>query len=93
MRYKWKMCPFNSYLILISFESKRSKHECFDVFMKKNINIKMHISRHGIVMKEHRQYQVKDDIDIFRFLSLTTLTSEKNKLCRIIRKMTKMHSY
>lgn len=37
----------------------------------------MHISRHGIVMKEHRQYQVKDDIDIFRFLSLTTLTSEK----------------
>lgn len=72
MRYKWKMCPFNSYLVLISFESKRSKHECFDVFMKNNINIKMHISRHGIVMKE-----VKDDIDIFRFLSLTTLTSEK----------------
>lgn len=77
MRYELKMCPFNSYLILISFESKRSKHECFDVFMKKNINIKTHISRHGIVMKEHRQYQVKDDIDIYRFLSLTTLTSEK----------------
>lgn len=71
------MCPFNLYLILISFESKRSKHECFNLFMKKTINIKTHISCHGIVMKEHRQYISLDYIDIFRFLSLTTLTSKK----------------
>lgn len=71
------MCPFNSYLVLISFVSKRSKHECFNLIMKKKINIKIHISCHGIVMKEHRQYLLSNYIDIFRFPLLTTLTSKK----------------
>lgn len=54
MCYKWKMCLFNLYLVLIFFELKRLKYECFDVFMKNNINIKMYILCYGIVMKEYR---------------------------------------